>query len=148
MKSLLTNWKHSFKHNYSKLSEQFNNTLKTAAKYYLFCLSKPFNLLSLSISQGFFVLTSFHIFPLGIFSMCSEWTPEAYASQAQYHFLLHCKAEHKHQSWKIKPVCKLMCQADNHQNWWCFLPLQPCILNSAMRCSTLTHVITIHFPMV
>lgn len=115
-KSLLTNWKHLFKHNYSKLSDQFNNTLKTAAKCHLFCLSKPFNLLSLSIFQGLFILTRFHICPLVYFLVSSKWMPEAYASQIWFPFLFHCQVDHKHQSWKkIKPVGKLTCPEDIHQ---------------------------------
>lgn len=114
-KSLLTNWKHLFKHNYSKLSDQFNNTLKTAAKCHLFCLSKPFNLLSLSIFQGLFILTRLHIFPLVCFLVSSKWMPEAYAPQIWFPSLFHCQVDHKHQSWKIKPVGKLTCPEDIHQ---------------------------------
>lgn len=114
-KSLLTNWKHLFKHNYSKLSNQFNSTLKTAAKCHLFCMSKPFNLLSLSIFQGLFILTRFHIFPLVYFLVSSNWMPEAYAPQIQLPSLLHCQVDHKHQSWKIKPMGKLTCPEDTHQ---------------------------------
>lgn len=114
-KSLLTNWKHLFKRNYSKLSNQFNNTLKTAAKCHLFCLSKPFNLLSLSIFWGLFILTRFHIFPLVYFLVSSKWMPEVFAPQIQFPSLLHCQADHKHQSWKIQPVGKLTCPKDIQQ---------------------------------
>lgn len=65
--------------NYSKLSNQFNSTLKTAAKCHLFCLSKPFNLFSLSMFQGLFILTRFHIFALVHFLVSSKWMPEAHA---------------------------------------------------------------------
>lgn len=114
-KSLLTNWKHLLKHNYSKLSDQFKNTPKTGAKCYLFCLSKPFNLLSLSIFQGLFILTRLHIFPLVFVLMSSKWMPEAYVPHTQFHFLSHCKVDHKHQTWKIKAVWKLTCHTDSHQ---------------------------------
>lgn len=82
--------------NYSKLSNQFNNTLKTAAKCHLFCLSKPFNLLSLSIFQGLFILTRFHIFPLECFLVSSKWMPAACALQIWFPSLLHRQVDHKH----------------------------------------------------
>lgn len=148
-KSLLTNWKHLLKHNYSKLSDQFNNTLKTAAKCHLFCLSKPFNLLSLSIFQGLFILTRFHICPLVYFLVSSKWMPEAYASQIWFPLLFHCQVDHKHQSWKKSNQWESShAQKTSTKNPQGFIPVWARILSPTMRCNILTDFTRIHLPML
>lgn len=117
--------------NYSKLSNQFNNTLKTAAKCHLFCLSKPFNLLSLSIFQGLFILTRFHIFPLECFLVSSKWMPAACALQIWFPSLLHRQVDHKHLKNQSSHA-----QKTSIKNPQGFIPVWAWILSPPMRWNT------------
>lgn len=133
-----------FKHNCSELSDQFNNTPKTAAKCYLFCLSKPFNLLSLSIFQGVFIVTSFHIFPLVYLSNAFQVDASSRCSSLRsicYSIAKRNTNTNPEKSNQCESSCGRQVSNKNHQ---CSLPLWARILSPTTRCSIIIHTITIH----